>query len=1103
MHSKSFTISFALGLGAFIWLADGLLDYLLFYKGRGSLLELLFTQIPGHEIYIRSLIMLCFLGFGIAMCSMSAKLKKTRDEAQENEQTLFTTMRSIGDGVIATDNREKVTFLNRAAEELTGWSMREAKGRPLTEVFHIINAKTRKQQHNPVAKVLRTGKVVGLANHTALISRNGREAQIADSAAGIFDSSGTVQGVVLVFRDVTKEYEARAAIRRSEEQFRLIFSSNPTGMALVDTHRHCFLKTNQSFRNIVGYDEQELEGMEVKNVHHPDDWEVESARIRKILDQGLSADNAVVKRYVHKNGQERWVRVRAEMLQADAGQSSLAIASVEDITERKTALDSLRESEERIRVLFDQAADAMYVCGESGRLVDVNRAACRATGHDRSELLGMSLSDVDAEFAAGTNLWSVFSTGSPDGPVTIQSRHRRKDGSDFPVEITLGGFQTSGGRLYLGIARDISRRLEREITYSNILKTAHDGFWVVGADGRLAECNPAAAKMLGYSRQEMLGRPVAEFEANEGQEDVAKHMLQVKETGSCHFETRHRRKDGTCLDVDISSSYLPLGKGRFITFVRDISQRRKAEKAIIENEERLSSILENMADGVFVHDPDGNIVMVNQAACLNTGYSRDELLGMQVGDLDRAIHTRSDGENIWRKMNCRNSFELETIHRRKDGSEYPAEIRLTAITLRGAIMILSLARDISDRKAVEKERLALESQLRQAQKMEAVGTLAGGIAHDFNNILSAITGYSELALDAAQEGKPVSSEIHQVLKAADRAKTLVQQILAFSRKGAIETRPLNINAVITDSAQILERTLPKMIELKLRPAKGLKLVNGDPNQMEQMILNLATNAQGAMPEGGSLTLETKNAVLDHEFADANQGAVSGEYVQLVVSDTGVGIDPAIMEHIFEPFFTTKEVGKGTGLGLASTYGIVKSHDGYITCRSQPGAGTTFDIYFPALSGESSLSQQPESRDEPLEGGKETILLVDDEESLRRVAARFLQGSGYKVLLASSGEKALETYAREGRGIDLVIMDLSMPGMGGRRAIREILAVNPEAKVIIASGYSSGPQGERKQEEGVREYIAKPFRRHELLSAVRKTLDEGGEVSPETDPAGQA
>ena len=383
---------------------------------------------------------------------------------------------------------------------------------------------------------------------------------------------------------------------------------------------------------------------------------------------------------------------------------------------------------------------------------------------------------------------------------------------------------------------------------------------------------------------------------------------------------------------------------------------------------------------------------------------------------------------------------------------------------------------------------AIESRLRQAQKMEAVGTLAGGIAHDFNNILTAITGYSELALDDAREGKIEPDDIEQIIAAADRARKLVQQILAFSRKVATAKEPININEIIARTVSILSRTMPKMITLEQSLVPNPELIDGDPAQLEQIIFNLASNAKDAMPDGGKLLIETENVFLDEEYARKHIGTSAGKYVQLTVSDTGVGMDKDHVDKIFDPFFTTKEIGKGTGLGLASVYGIVKHHDGYISCYSEPNVGTAFKIYFPKHHG-AHLSEQSDKlvMNNNLVG-HETVLLVDDEKDIRAIGSRILRSQGYQVTTAPNGEAAIEIYNSSDQHFDLILLDLSMPGMGGHKALEKFLSINTDAKVLITSGYSLSGQVKDALNKGALGYISKPFRKADMLLNVRKALD---------------
>ncbi|MFH1058411.1 MAG: ATP-binding protein, partial [Pseudomonadota bacterium] len=395
--------------------------------------------------------------------------------------------------------------------------------------------------------------------------------------------------------------------------------------------------------------------------------------------------------------------------------------------------------------------------------------------------------------------------------------------------------------------------------------------------------------------------------------------------------------------------------------------------------------------------------------------------------------------------------------------------------------------DITERVQHEEEKGRLEALLRQSQKMEALGTLSGGIAHDFNNILGVIMGYAEVAQLLSEQGQANRQEVGQIVRAAERARDLVRQILTFSRRVEASLRPLDINQVITQIADLLEHTLPKMIEVRCQLGKGLGLVNADANQLEQLFLNLANNAADAMPEGGQLVIETRLVDLDEEYSRCHLEMTPGRYVVIVVTDTGQGMEQATQEKMFEPFFTTKAVGKGTGLGLSTVFGIVKGHEGHIRCYSQPGLGTAFSVYLPSFDADCAPADG-ESRlaDEQLRGA-ETVLLVDDEEGLRQAAAKVLGDMGYRVLTAASGEEALAVRAAADLAIDLVVMDLGMPGMGGRECMRAMLAADPAARIIIASGYATAGQEKLVKESGARWFLAKPFNRINLLTMVRRVL----------------
>ena len=394
--------------------------------------------------------------------------------------------------------------------------------------------------------------------------------------------------------------------------------------------------------------------------------------------------------------------------------------------------------------------------------------------------------------------------------------------------------------------------------------------------------------------------------------------------------------------------------------------------------------------------------------------------------------------------------------------------------------------EIAERKQAEVSLKSQTEQLIHAQKMEAVGTLAGGIAHDFNNILLVITGYCELLLMSLRTTDQHYASVQVIQKAAFRAADLVKQMLTFSRASETNPAPMKLNLQIEDEVSLLDRTIPKTIEIRMDLDPELKMINADSTQIDQIVLNLAINARDAMPEGGALTLRARNVTLDEDYCSRNLEVSPGEYVELSVSDTGTGMEKSIQERIFEPFFTTKDPGSGTGLGLSMVFGIVKAHGGHITCHSQPGAGTTFSVYFPVAE------EVQEAKDglikKPDHTGNETILIVDDEEMIRKFAGEMLEIIGYTVITAENGLKALEIYSQQAETIDLVILDLNMPIMNGIECLEAMAAVNPGLKALIATGYWVDSETKERLAKHAKGLISKPFKTDEFLRLIRKILD---------------
>ncbi|MBW1932756.1 MAG: PAS domain S-box protein [Deltaproteobacteria bacterium] len=515
----------------------------------------------------------------------------------------------------------------------------------------------------------------------------------------------------------------------------------------------------------------------------------------------------------------------------------------------------------------------------------------------------------------------------------------------------------------------------------------------------------------------------------------------------------------------------------------------KSEAALRESEMHYRQLIENIGDIIFTTDLEGNITFVSKNVAGIINYEPANLLGRNIKDLLLTESVAILEENFKKRILGEIVHPYEVKFVAADRRYVPVEINTSLLhdTEGNPVGVEGTIRDMTEHKR-------LESELFQARKMEAIGTLAGGIAHDFNNIIQGISGFTEILLLGKKKNDPDYEKLTHIKTQASRASELTRQLLAFSRKAESRLQPLDLNREIERLKEVFVRTIPKMIDIRFHLSGKLNLVNADPNQIEQIIMNLIINARDAMPDGGELIVRTQNVTLEGKDCRTLQGAAPGEYVLLAVSDTGMGMDRDVTEHIFEPFYTTKEVNKGTGLGLAMVYGIVKNHNGYIYCESMPGQGTTFKIYLPVVKGGSIRESISRSADGTLEqeviGGTETILLVDDDGSVLEVGKEFLEHSGYTVITAESGEEAIEIVSKgHDSSPDLIILDLNMPGMGGYKCLNQLLKIDSRINVLVASGYSAQVDEKTLRETGARGFIAKPYQMKEMLKMVRRILDD--------------
>jgi two-component system cell cycle sensor histidine kinase/response regulator CckA len=623
------------------------------------------------------------------------------------------------------------------------------------------------------------------------------------------------------------------------------------------------------------------------------------------------------------------------------------------------------------------------------------------------------------------------------------------------------------------------------------LQGAPDAIVGVDEEGQILFVNPRAEALFGYSSQELVGKSVEILVPERLRGAHATHRREFhshprNRLAGGGLELAARRKDGSAFPAEISLSPIRTSEGTLVTaVVRDLTERKRAEEALRESEAKYRGLVNEINDGVFATDEKGVLTFANRTLARIHGFEKPEdLLGRVFLELIAPSALNEVQDKFRAVMEEGKAIDVVTTRIvRQDGSEAVVEVKPTAIVVDGRTAgSRGVVRDITDR-------TRLEEQFRQAQKMEAVGRLAGGVAHDFNNILTAILGYSDLLLSGLPGVSPFRSDVEEIRKAAERAGALTRQLLAFSRRQILTPQILDLNSLVADMDSMLRRLLGEDVDLVTRLDPNLGHVRADPGQLEQVLANLSLNARDAMPEGGKLTIETRNVDLDASYLGLQARVVPGPYVLLSVSDTGVGMDGATQARLFEPFFTTKPKGKGTGLGLATVYGIVKQSDGYIWCQSELGSGTTFKVYLPRVAEE----VEPVVTRPPLlpAFGAETVLLVEDASAVRSLVHRVLEEHGYAVLEAQTAEEALQLARRHPEPIQLLITDVVLPGASGRRLAEELLAERPQTKVLYMSGYTDDAIVHRGVLDPDTAFIHKPFTPEALARKVREVLDAVG------------
>ncbi len=877
-----------------------------------------------------------------------------------------------------------------------------------------------------------------------------------------------------------------AALQARENRYATVIDTIPHGIQ-ENTLDGTITFSNRAHHQILGYADGELIGKSITElVVDKSEREYLPKLLKELAEQEQPPDPYFTKNRT-KDG--RIIDVRVDWnYQRDAGGKVVGYTSIiTDITDTLEGNRALVESEQRYRAIFEGSMDGILLADvETHRFRFANPAVCKFLGYAQEELVEMSVLDIHPKSDLSWILREF--QDQADGTKVLAERVPclRKDGRIVYADIRSGIIELKGKRYLVGIIADVTDRLkmahalnEQVAFLQTLIDTLPHPIFYKDTQGRYLGCNQAFEHYIGLSKEKLVGKTVfdiapkelADIYHNADNDLFASPRHQIYEADVRYADGSRRsvifnkavffRKDGT--------------QGGLVGAMVDITERKaaEAERAL------LATAIEQSPELVIITDLDGRIHYVNAAFEHTTGYSRAEAIGKTPGILKSGVHDRQHYQKLWRRLKAGKTWSGRMSNRRKDGSLFDVEATIVPVESEDGRITdyLSVERDIS-------KELLREKQMQQAQKMEAIGTLAAGIAHDFNNILAAIVGYTDIVLHDTTPDSPHRSHLKKVLKAGERAKSLVNQILAFSRSHDKEPRPVIGHTIMKEALKLLQATLPSTVTIHSR-LNSKEAILADPTQIHQVIMNLCTNASHAMREkGGDLTILLESTTVDAETPIGGESLEAGKYIKMVVKDSGEGIPAASLTRIFDPFYTTKKPGEGTGMGLAVVHGIVTESGGFIHARSKPGAGSIFEILLPVIEEEPD-AVQPD--DLPLPIGNERILFVDDEPNIVDVSVQMLQTLGYRVTGVMDSREALALFSQSPDRFDLVITDMTMPHMTGDLLGQKMLTVRQDIPIIICTGYSEKLTEESIRSLGFAGIAHKPLIIRDLAKLVRQTL----------------
>ncbi len=980
------------------------------------------------------------------------------------------------DGILLSANRAALEYHDSSAEDVFG--------KPFWETGWWTHDEELKQQLKESIKKAATGKFVRFeATH---VGQDGKLHYIDFSIKPARDEHGQIIFLVPEGRDITEH-------KLNELKYQSLFEA--AGDAIFIMHNDRFQFCNSKSLEIYGCSKEQLIGHSPQDFSpsvQPDGRDSIEAAQEKI--NGALAGTPQIFEWQHQRGDGSLFDAEVSLTVFELAGEKYVHAIVRDITERKKAEVALKESERNYREIFNATSDAIFIHdAKTGNILDVNQVMLDMYGYERDEINDILISDLSADSTALSQekALKMMQRAQTEGVQIFEWQSCRKNGDTFWVEVALRSTEIGGQGRVLAVVRDISQRkkAEEELRHkeqqqSLLLRSLPMAFYVAQPFDTYGGTwvSEQIINISGFTAQQFaddISLWVSRLHP-EDKERVLAEFDKITDSDSISLEYRWQNADGSYRWLQDEGVLIRNDKGEPAEIMGtwlDITERKKEQEALLFTQHSVDT---SPIPIVWFVDK-AIIVYANEAASKLTGFSNEELMSGEPAFLG-PNKSPEDWEIYFPVLRQDKILSTEINLRKKDNATIPVWVTASYLKYEGTEYALCLFEDLQERKK-------LEEKLRQAQKMEAIGTLAGGIAHDFNNILSAIFGYTELAKMSLNNPEKLQRDLDEVTKGATRAKDLVKQILTFSRRTEQEKQALQVSLVVKEALKLLRSSIPSTIQIKQKISSNATVL-ADPTQIHQVVMNLCTNAYHAMrEEGGTLAVGLKEIIIDHEDSSYGLEMPPGKYLQLEVSDTGIGIDKDTLGKIFEPYFTTKEKGEGTGLGLALVHGIIQGHKGFVNVYSEVGHGTTFHAYLPVTTEEGQGSTDKDNND-VITGGTEHIMFVDDEESLLELAHEILGKYGYKVSTFKGGELALDEFKKNPDKYDLVITDMTMPKIDGAKLSKKIFSLRPDMPIILCTGHSETINRKKALDMGICEYCEKPVVMSKMIKTIRKVLDQG-------------